>query len=151
MAKKMRSKQAVSEVLGIVVLLGITIALFGLLNYIVFSFSFETPAPSVNLIGSMDGKIIILEHNGGESLDGNTDVIITIDNTPYQKSVRDLINDTNSGDEWEFEKINNDYKWNFGETIKFTSSGSTTSYIRAIVRDPSTNTLMLSVVLQEGK
>ncbi len=148
MTKKIRSPQAVSEVLGIVVLLGITIALFGLLNYIVFSFSFETPAPSVSLIGSIDKGKIIIEHNGGEPLDGNTEVIITIDNTPYQKSVRDLINDTNPADEWEFNNINNDYKWNFGETVKFTDSISSTSYIQVIVRDPSTNTLILSVVLQ---
>jgi len=51
MTKNRRSNHAVSEVLSVALLLGITIALFGFLNYIVFSFSFEQSAPSVNLVG----------------------------------------------------------------------------------------------------
>ena len=54
MTKKRRSNQAVSEVVGVILLLGITIGLFGFLNYVVFSFSFQPSAPSVNLVGSID-------------------------------------------------------------------------------------------------
>ena len=54
MTKKSRSNQAVSEVLDIVLLLGMTIALFAFLNYIVFSYSFDESSPSVSLIGSID-------------------------------------------------------------------------------------------------
>jgi len=138
MTKKRRSSQAVSEVVGVILLLGITIGLFGFLNYVVFSFSFQPSAPSVNLIGSIDktNGIITIEHNGGESLDGKTQIIITIGNNTYQKSASELLlKDT----------------WNFGETVQFPYYGDITgSYIRAIVMDPSTNTLILSAVLQQG-
>ena len=72
MTKKRRSSQAVSEVVGVILLLGITLGLFGFLNYVVFSFSFQPSAPSVNLVGSIDKATnkILIEHNGGESLDG---------------------------------------------------------------------------------
>ena len=87
---------AVSEVLSVALLLGITIALFGFLNYIVFSFSFEPSAPSVNLIGSISAdetyNNVVIEHNGGEPLDGNTEIIITIGSTTNTSSVYDIIN-----------------------------------------------------------
>jgi len=138
MTKKGRSKHAVSEVLAVVLLLGITIALFGLLNYIVFSFSFEPSAPSVSLIGSIDKahNNITIEHNGGESLDGNTQIIITIGNNTYKKSASELLlKDT----------------WNFSDTVRFHYLDNITDrYVQAIVMDPSTNTLILSVVLQQG-
>ena len=54
MLKKIRSKQAVSEVIGVVLLLGITISLFAILNFSVFHFSFNPSVPSVNLIGTID-------------------------------------------------------------------------------------------------
>ncbi|VVB60675.1 Uncharacterised protein [uncultured archaeon] len=142
MTKKRRSSQAVSEVLDIVLLLGITIGLFAFLNYIVFSYSFQPSAPSVNLVGSIDktNGIITIEHNGGESLDGKTQIIITIGSDTTPSNVIDLLSDTNG-----------DGKWNFGETVQFPYYGDTTSsYIRAIVIDPSTNTLILSAVLQQG-
>jgi hypothetical protein len=155
MTKKGRSKHAVSEVLATVLLLGITIALFGFLNYVVFSFSFESSAPSVSLIGSISAdetyNNITIEHNGGESLDGNTTIIITIGSVTNKSSVRDIIDGTA---DWKLRSLKDDThpdKWDFGETIQFNSRYDfTDTYIRASVMDPSTNTLILSVVLQQG-
>ncbi|HWR27289.1 MAG TPA: type IV pilin N-terminal domain-containing protein [Candidatus Thermoplasmatota archaeon] len=155
MKKKRRSNHAVSEVLATVLLLGITIALFGFLNYIVFSFSFESPAPSVSLIGSFsaDGthNNITIEHNGGESLDGNTEIIITVGATTNKSTVRDIIDGTT---DWKLLPLKDDKnpdKWDFGETIQFNSRYDfTDTIIQASVMDPSTNTLILSVVLQHG-
>jgi len=141
MTKKRRSSQAASEVLDIVLLLGITIALFAFLNYIVFSFSFDESSPSVSLIGSIDKDMIIIEHNGGEFLEGNTDVIITIGSNVSQNTSGELLRD-----------VNNDTKWNLGEIVQFYWSEGITDdlYIRVLVVDPSTNTLILSAVLQQG-
>jgi FlaG/FlaF family flagellin (archaellin) len=147
MTKKRHSNQAVSEVVGVILLLGITIGLFGFLNYVVFSFSFQPSAPSVNLIGSIDIKNnkIIIEHNGGESLDGNTDVIVTIGNKPPDKeNVSYLINHPTSLT-WNFNKINTDNKWNLGETVQYYYKSGDTN-IRVIVIDTTTNTLILSTV-----
>jgi len=135
MTKKRRSSKAVSEVVGVILLLGITIGLFGFLNYVVFSFSFQPSAPSVNLVGSIENGKIIIEHNGGEPLDGTTQIIITIGSTtnlPF--SAIEHLND-----------INNDNKWNFGESVQYGPVPD--DYIRVIVIDPSTNSLILSAEL----
>jgi FlaG/FlaF family flagellin (archaellin) len=144
MIKKIRSKQAVSEVIGVVLLLGITISLFTILNFYVFNFSFNPSAPSVNLIGTIDkaNKIINIEHNGGESLEGNINVIITIGSYLYQNTSSELLLDVNA-----------DTKWNFGETVQFLIPSTINikgQYIRVEVVDPVSNSIILSVVLQQG-
>jgi hypothetical protein len=155
MKKNRRQHHAVSEVLSTALLLGITLALFGFLNFIVFSFSFEPTASSVNLIGSISTNEaynnITIEHNGGKSLDGNVEVIITVGNTTSKSTVQAIIAGTTY---WKLNPMNNDKnpdKWDFGESIDFTSQYDlTNTYIQVAVRNPSTNTLILSVVLQQG-
>ena len=140
MIKKIRSKQAVSEVIGVVLLLGITISLFAVLNFYVFHFSINPSVPSVDLIGTIDkeNNLITIEHNGGESLEGTTDIIITIGTNTYTRNTSDLLIDSN-----------NDNKWNFGETVQFSGEDVTGKYVRATVVDPISNTILLSVVLQQ--
>lgn len=142
MKKKIRSIQAVSEVVGVVLLLGITISLFAVLNTFVFSFSFDTSTPSVNLIGTIDktNDVIYIKHNGGDSLPGNMKVTIQIGSQAYQKTSGELLIDGNA-----------DSKWNFGETLRYDAPESLhNKYIRATVVNPETNSIVLSVVLQQG-
>ena len=141
MLKKITSKQAVSEVIGVVLLLGITIALFTILNFYVFHFSFDPSVTSANLIGTIDkaSKTIYIEHTGGESLEGNMNVIITIGFNVYKKNSSELLLDMNA-----------DNQWNFGEAVRFISPESITDkYIRVEVVDPVKNAIILSVVLQQ--
>jgi len=148
MWKKIRAKEAVSEVISIVLLLGITITLFAFLNYTIFSFSFGTPPPSVNLIGTMDkvDNSIIIKHYSGDSLDGTTHVVITVGSSSYQKNVSEM-HDT----DWKFFDTNHDTKWNFGEAVQFHSPQLITDkYIQVTVVDPATNTIILTTVLQQG-
>lgn len=137
MTKKTRGTDAVSEVLGVVLLLGMTIALFVFLNYIVFSYSFEQAAPSVNLIGSIDReqKTITIEHSGGMSLDGDVQILVTIGETTSQKNASELLQKQT---------------WDYGDIVRFPYDDITGKYVQAMVRDPATNTLILSVVLQQG-
>ncbi|MCJ7572499.1 MAG: type IV pilin N-terminal domain-containing protein [Candidatus Thermoplasmatota archaeon] len=141
MKRKIGSKQAVSEVIGVFLLLGITITLFAILNSNVSQFFFGSSIPLVNLIGTIDQKnnMIYIEHNGGESLEGTTDIIITIGSNTYPRNTSDLLID-----------INNDFKWNFGETLQFNFTGIdiTDKYIGVTVID--SNAILLSVVLQKG-
>ena len=143
MIKRIHSKQAVSEVIGVVLLLGITLTLFAVLNFYVFHFSFDTSVPSANLIGTIDKSQtydnITIEHNGGESLDGKTQVMITIgyNTNPIRRNVSDLLHD-----------LNGDNKWNFGESIEFPNH-TKGQYIHVSVIDPVKNSILLSVVLQQ--
>jgi flagellin-like protein len=141
MKHRIRSRQAVSEVIGVVLLLGMTVSLYIILNTNVSSFSFSSPAPLVNLIGTIDktNKIIYIEHNGGESLEGTTKIRITIGSDTYSKNTGDLLIDAN-----------NDYKWNFGEALQFSFNGVdiTGKFIQVTVMD--SNSILLSAVLQQG-
>ncbi|KYK22638.1 hypothetical protein AYK25_02445 [Thermoplasmatales archaeon SM1-50] len=147
MWKKKRSKDAASEVVGVVLLLGMTIALFAVLNYIVFSFSFGSPPPSVNLIGTLDmqDNAVIITHYHGVSLDNTINVIVTIGPSSYQRNLREM----SLFNEWSFVDTNGDNKWNFGEEVRFLSSEiSPDHYIQVTVVHPETNTILLTTVLQ---
>lgn len=144
-------KQAVSEVIGVVLMLGITITLFALLNYSVFSFSFDAAPPAVNLIGTIDktNEVIYVEHNGGASLDGNIKVIVEIGSDVYENTINDILSGMDS--KWELTDVNSDSKWNFPETVRFESPVAITGkYIQVKVVDPAANMILLSVVLQQG-
>ena len=61
------------------------------------SFSFGSSNPNVNLIGTIDktNNVIFIEHNGGNSLELTTVVIITIDSDNYQRKASDGLIDKN--------------------------------------------------------
>jgi FlaG/FlaF family flagellin (archaellin) len=134
MIKNMRSKLAVSEVVGVVLLLGIAISLFAVLNFFVTSFSFHESGPLV-------------------SLKGTTNIIITIGTTTYQRSIREILNHTDNA--WKLFASSTDInpdKWDFSETVQFSFKGIdiTDKYVQARVVDPIKNTILLSIVFQQG-
>ena len=90
--------------------------------------------------------MINIKHNGGESLEGNnTNVIITIESDVYQNTSWELLRD-----------VNGDNKWNIGEIVQFDCSPEDIEditdnlYIKVLVVDLSTNSLVLSGELQQG-
>lgn len=140
--KKKKSLWAVSEILGTVLLLGISISLFGFLNFIVFSFSYEPSTPSASLIGGIDreSNAVVIDHYGGETLDGKTNIIVMVGSSSFQKNAQDVLDDSNG-----------DMKWDFGESVHFTLPELIEDkYLRVSVVDPVTNSVVLSVLLQEG-
>jgi FlaG/FlaF family flagellin (archaellin) len=141
MLKKNRSKYAVSEVVGVILLLVMTMMLFAVLNFNVFSFTSVSSIPSVNLIGTIDkdNNLIILEHSGGDSLEGTTKILVIIGSDTYPSNTSDLLID-----------INNDKKWNLGEILEFSYKKIDIigKQIRVMVLD--SNAVLLSVVLKQG-
>lgn len=141
MLKKNRSKYAVSEVVGVILLLVMTMMLFAVLNFNVFSFTSVSSIPSVNLIGTIDkdNNLIILEHSGGDSLEGTTKILVIIGSDTYPSNTSDLLID-----------INNDKKWNLGEILEFSYKNIDIigKQIRVMVLD--SNAVLLSVVLKQG-
>jgi FlaG/FlaF family flagellin (archaellin) len=141
MLKKNRSKYAVSEVVGVILLLVMTMMLFAVLNFNVFSFTSVSSIPSVNLIGTIDkdNNLIILEHSGGDSLEGTTKILVIIGSDTYPSNTSDLLID-----------INNDKKWNLGEILEFSYKNIDIigKQIRVMVLD--SNAGLLSVVLKQG-
>ncbi len=156
MRKMVHSKLAVSEVIGIVLLLGITVSLFVVLNFFVSSFSGTHSPPLVSLTGTIDkeNKVINIQNEGGESLEGTTNIIITIGATTSASNISDIINHVHPST-WRLLSMNPDInpdKWDLGETVQFNFTGITITdkYVQATVVDPNENTVLLSVVLQRG-
>ncbi len=154
MIKNKHENHAVSEVIGVVLLLGITISLFAVLNFFVTSFSFHESGPVVSLSGTIDtvNSVISIKNNGGDSLGGTTNIAITIGATSHQTNVSQILN---HADNWKLLTSSSDKnpdQWDFGETVQFNFEGVdiTGKYIQATVIDPIKNTMLLSIVLQQG-
>ena len=100
--KNIREKLAVSEIVGVVILLGISVSLFVVVQVMVFSYPFEPATPSVNIVGSISGGNILLEHHGGESISLDAEIRIIIDGEPKPPFIaRDNLSlSTSNGDDF---------------------------------------------------
>ena len=135
--KNYRKKHAVTEILGTAILLGIAIALFSGIQYVVFSYPFEPSPPSINLVGTVnESNYIIIEHQGGEYI--SLDAIIIFNNANY--IARDYLDENTS---------NNDDYWNIGERVVIPLQ-SEPDRIQVFVVDSETNTIIMSGLLKEG-
>ena len=100
------SKNGVSEVVGTVLLLGICVAIFSVLYFIVLSEPFETSEPHPTIVAFVEGNNVVIEHRGGDELSKNGEFEYTIGGTKYKTQISSVLDDTNS-----------DGKWNLGERL----------------------------------
>jgi len=144
-----RKNQAVSEIVGTVLLLGIAIAMFALVQLFAFGLLNENPnSPSVRLIGSYDDTNIIIFHNGGESLPSNTKILFTINGANTRINVSDddyfYLNESNS-------KEPNNGKWDIGEKIEYPIPPILlpVNSLSVTVVDVSSNSVIMSATIKE--
>jgi len=110
MSKNRRAKYAVSEVLGTILLLVISVTLFSVVYVALFSVQVEPPSPSVNIVGTIDGNNLILENRGGESLSLDTEIILGSGSGSTERiSINDYLSDEYKTNE----------KWDIGERIVY--------------------------------
>ena len=141
--KNKRTNNAVTEVLGTAMLLGMAVVLFSALQIIVFAYPFEPSAPSVNLVGTMDGDNVTIEHHGGESLSLDTELLLTIcgTNEPIITAGNYLDSNTSNGDQL----------WNIGEKVSYTPSVAVTGcHVEVTVVDVETNSVVMRGTIQRG-
>lgn len=141
-----RKKRAISEIIGTILLLSISITLLSAF-YIIVLHSASSPSntfiPSANIVGEVQGKNIILEHRGGVSVNRNSTITVIVAGTPYRFIVKNNLIDTNG-----------DGKWSIGERVIFTPPGYSTLTnleISLVVVDPSLNIVLMHSVIQEGE
>ncbi len=133
------NNKAVSELIGTVLLLAITVATFTTLVLLSSSYFTGNPSPSVNLIAYVDGENIIIEHQGGDSLSTNTNLIYGIGAQTIEVPLQGL-EDTNSNNQWDL-----------GEKVSYSASSIDSSInIRVSVVDTASNTAIFSGTLQDG-
>jgi hypothetical protein len=138
-----RANKAVSETVGTIILLGISIALFSVVYVSVLTIYPSTSRPSVNIICSLDenNKNITLEHCGGKRLDLDTEIQITINETNEKFIVEDY--------------LNNDSKengaWNVGEQVKYPVEDITDKMVLVSVVDKESNAVIMMIGFQAGE
>jgi hypothetical protein len=147
--KNKRVKLAVSEIIGVVLLLGIAVSLFVVVQLIVLSYPFEPSPPSLSLIGSISEQgNITIEHHGGESISLDAKIRIFIDGVePMDPFIaqNNLSLGTSNGDDF----------WNIGEIViisdfKEDLTDATIERVEAYVIDNETNSIIMSGILRGG-
>jgi hypothetical protein len=135
---------AVSEVVGNLLILVITVALFS----VVLGFVYQIPGPEATIqadivpmlerTSAVDGTIY-LQHTGGEPLrEGETYILISIDDTPQEFKISDgLGGDTvmDPGETW---------------SMDFIGTISTSAKIDVKIVDQTSNSLLFYTVVQRG-
>ena len=143
--KNKRKKSGISEIIGTVILLGISVSLFSTVQFIVYSYPIQPSSPSVNLVGTIENDRLIIEHHGGESLSLETQISFIIETQSLVINVTDYLDDKN-----------NDNRWGIGEIIIFNLTTDanppidpTGKHIEASVIDVESNTIVMRAILQD--
>ena len=141
--KNRRRNQAVSEIVGIALLLGISISLFACVQLIVYSYPFEPSPPSLNLVASIDQENILIEHHGGESISLDAQIRILIGGSNhYSILARDYLN-SNSSD-------NDDY-WEIGEVVVYNPNVNLNGErVETTIVDKETRSVVMTGIIQGG-
>ena len=140
MKKIVKNKKGVSEVVGVIIMLGIAIALFAIVYIMAINFPFNEPNPSVRLSATIDDDYVIIVHQGGESLSLDTEVIFSVQgySTLTSITINNMLDDPS--------KVNN--VWNIGEKASYNLSGSistdlTNKEVRITVVDVVSNSVVM--------
>jgi len=155
MFKIKKNNKAVSEVLGTILLLGISVSLFSVIYLSVFSVDAQPPTPTVDIMGTIHKNYLVLEHGGGEDIDLDFQIIVRYtnlldfdpDSSPEKTEIlsyRDVI----------FDGIGDNDKWNIGEKLVFDLSSlekySAFQPIDIMVVDAQSNSAVMMGTLKEN-
>jgi len=143
--KTKRANNAVSEIIGIILLLAMAVALFSVVYLFVMHDALdvsENSPPSVTVLGTIGGSDIILEHRGGEALSLDTEIMITISGIVYRITVGDLLDNESK----------EDGKWSVGEKLSYDPSMDITGrQVEILVIDVKSGSMVMQGTLQEGE
>lgn len=103
-----KSNEAVSEIVSAMLLLLIVISVFSLIYFQVLSDEGPENKTIVKIGGRLEGTNIVLEHQGGEPLELDTEISITVGGIKYEGPVGNWLDDKND-----------DGVWNIGESMLF--------------------------------
>jgi len=141
------SNEAVSEIVGTVLLLGMAVSMFSLLSFTVMSYPFNPSPPSVNLVACMQGinnvtgeTNVTIGHYGGESLDiSTTKVMVSIQGISNDVNITRYLNDSNKN-----------ALWDIGEKLSYHISENVVGKrVEVTVVDTKSNSIIMSGLLQE--
>ncbi len=129
----------VSEILGTVLLLAISIALFSALYLMMQNVLVAENPPVADLVGYIDGDTVFIEHHGGNSLPASVSISVSIGGE------KNTIDFDETFDE------NNNRHWDIGERVSFTETRVEEEYfVDVSVVDRNSNNAIYLGMLKEG-
>ncbi len=105
--RRLKQNEAVSEIVGELLMLTIVTSSFGVFYYQVSSIPEPNTPPNVTIIGRVEGNTLVLEHKRGEPLSPDTKITINMGAINASFLVKDYLDN----------KSINDGEWNIGERL----------------------------------
>ena len=105
--KTIRKTIAVSEIIGTLLMLGIATSSFSVIYYNIASTPIPTPAPIVEISGSISENQVVLMHHGGETLSLETEFMINVGEKTNKIKIGDFLD----------KESKKDGVWNLGEKV----------------------------------
>ena len=136
-----RADDAVSEMLGTILLLTIVVSVFSGIFISVLAPPSDIPQPFVTITGKMEGTTITLTHRGGDSLPLSSLLSVTVGDSTNSTIVGDCL-DSASKD---------DGRWNIGEKLNYSSGIIANHKVMVTVTDVESNSVVFIGVLNEGE
>ena len=130
-------EDAVSEIIGILLLLSISIGIFSVVYYSILSTEPIPQPPPLDVIATIKNGNLTITHMGGQPIGLDTKLKVTIDNSTNEGTIDNYLNNT--------EKQN--YKWDMGETIVYPTGDISNKQIDVKLAEPKSNSLILLVTL----
>ncbi len=134
-----RADDAVSEIIGTILLLTIVVAVFSGIYIFVLAPPSDIPQPFVTITGKMEGTTITLTHRGGDSLPLSSVLFVTIDNSTNSTIVGDCLDSISKDDGW----------WNIGEKLNYPSGIIANQEVKVMVTDVESNSVVFIGVFNE--
>ncbi|MCK5259020.1 MAG: type IV pilin N-terminal domain-containing protein [Thermoplasmatales archaeon] len=149
-----RADDAVSEIIGTVLLLMIVVAVFSGISIFVLAPPSDIPQPFVTIVGKveeMDGVVedlgnldetadVVLIHRGGKSISLDSKILMTIGSTIVNMTVGNCLD----------AKSKEDGAWTIGEQIVYPIGNETYLHVEITIVDVTSNSVIFMGVVQTG-
>ena len=137
-----RQNKAITEIIGTMLLLGITISLFSVVYVSVFTVSPPNRAPlaniAANIIKDVDGNgVVVIRHLGGNPIPGNAEIVIDKGGINQRVKVSSLL-------------AENETEWTAGTTFRFDEGDITGVNVDLMIVDVDSNAIVMNHQLQNG-
>ncbi|RLF42258.1 MAG: hypothetical protein DRN12_00795 [Thermoplasmata archaeon] len=130
-------EDAVSEIVGILLLLAISIGTFSVVYYSILSAEPIPNPPPLDVIATIENGNITIIHMGGESVGIDTRLIVVVNGLTNETTIDDYLNST--------EKENN--RWDIGEKIIYPIGNVYNKQVDIKLVEPKSNSLILLTTL----
>jgi hypothetical protein len=138
-----RGNNAVTEIIGSILLMAIVIAIFASIYVYVLSDSGPSNESYIKIVGKMEDGDVVFENRRGDSLRLDSEVILSLGGIKYLFNLYDnslsFMGDTGDG------------TWNIGEKLVYSEMNTTGLQVESTIVDKVSKSVVWWGILQDGK